>query len=354
MTTMNPNEMDVRAEIAEPLLAALGYLRGTTANIDREFRLTYERHFLGRKKATDRPLVGIADFRLSVVGYGHWVLDTKAGDAEISRNDIEQVISYARHPEVSGHYAAVLNGRRFVLYRTTQSSTEDALVEIQFSSYLELVDKLKGFLSPSAIKRDCCPPIVDLGQPLADGLRSSAKISGGSVQYKKFDWHANFDVPSHGKVELDEACRRLSSYRVQVTGGRIWRDETSRIRAKLDWSSPEPRIAKFAIDKKLSDIEYINLEGQVSLDRTKPSPFDVVSKINVQQGEQLFDFLRWTSKIAALDCDMILSGRAAGSFDGRFFAGEFQCEIVGRFPAAPNLQVLVRALGEFDVEVDRR
>ena len=141
------NEADVRAEIADPFLAALGYRRGTTANIDREFRLTYDRHFLGRKKPTDKPLVGKADYRLSVLGFGHWVLDAKAYDVEIDRDAIEQAISYAAHPEVAGHYAAVLNGKQFVMYRATQSSHEAPLVDLEVTSGEALAEALMNLLS---------------------------------------------------------------------------------------------------------------------------------------------------------------------------------------------------------------
>ena len=40
------NETDVREEIATPMLAALGYERGTVNNIAREATLAYERQFL--------------------------------------------------------------------------------------------------------------------------------------------------------------------------------------------------------------------------------------------------------------------------------------------------------------------
>ena len=50
MIPPNANETDVREEIAAPLLAALGYERGTANNIAREATLIYERESLGRRK----------------------------------------------------------------------------------------------------------------------------------------------------------------------------------------------------------------------------------------------------------------------------------------------------------------
>ena len=101
---------DVRAEIAEPFLAALGYKRGTANDIARERTRKYQRHFLGRKKSTDQPRRGYADYILSVHGAGRWVLETKAPNEPIDIDAIDQAISYARHPEVAASYSAVLNG----------------------------------------------------------------------------------------------------------------------------------------------------------------------------------------------------------------------------------------------------
>lgn len=358
MTTAEPmpacsgNEADVRAEIVDPFLAALGYRRGTPADIDREFRLTYDRHFLGRKKPTDKPLVGKADYRLSVLGFGHWVLDAKAYGVDIDRDAIEQAISYAVHPEVAGHYAAVLNGKRFVMYRTTQSSHDEPLVDIEVTSGEALAELLMNLLSPAAIRRDCRPPIVDLGTPIAEGLRSSARLVGGTVQYRNWEWAANFPLPLAESQRIDELCRRMSTYRATITGGRVWRDDTSRIRAKLTWSAPEPTMVQFAIDKRLFDTEYVCLDGTMPRDPAKPAHFDAVGQVSVQQGEQLFDILAWHTQMAQLDTDMKYQGHVVGVLDGDKFRGGFQANMQATYPAAPGFMMVWFGWGEFDVDVD--
>lgn len=109
------NETDVREEIASPFLAVLGYKRGTCNDIARELVLTYERQFLGTKKPTDPPLRGRADYVLTVIGAGRWVLETKAPNEPIDGDAIEQAMTYARHPEVSASYSVVLNGVRLTV-----------------------------------------------------------------------------------------------------------------------------------------------------------------------------------------------------------------------------------------------
>src|SRR6266481_636588 len=124
------NESDVREDVAMPLLLALGYAAGTGNDIIREKTLAYSSSFLGRKKKTDPPLRGRADYILTVLGAGSWTLEIKAENVEIDRDAIEQAITYARHPEVSGSYAAVLNGRRFVVFHNTQRSDERPLIDL--------------------------------------------------------------------------------------------------------------------------------------------------------------------------------------------------------------------------------
>jgi hypothetical protein len=43
-----------------------------------------------------------------VLGAGSWTLEIKAENVDIDRDAIEQAITYARHPQVSGSYAPTL------------------------------------------------------------------------------------------------------------------------------------------------------------------------------------------------------------------------------------------------------
>lgn len=144
MKTKGTNETDVREEIATPFLAALGYERGTPNDIIREPTLTYGRQYLGRKKPTDPPLRGRADYILRVLGAGSWILETKAPHESIDADTIEQAISYARHPEVAAFYAVILNGVRITVHRTTQVSTESPLVDLPISDPISLAENLAG------------------------------------------------------------------------------------------------------------------------------------------------------------------------------------------------------------------
>ena len=349
------NEADVREEIAVPLLALLGYERGTENDILREFTLSYDRNFLGRKKKNDQPLRGRADYVLVVTGSGRWVLEIKAPSIQIDQDALEQAISYARHPEISGTYAAVLNGKRFIVMHNSQRSTDEPIIDLAVSTPNDLALHVQNILSPASIRRDCTPPVVDLGQPLAKGLRSSAVITGGAIRYSSFTWECDFPLPDDAKQNLDETCRRMASNRLSITGGRVWRDETSRIRSKLDWSVPHDAMLQFAQDKRLLDVEYISLGETVSDNPEKPTVFDVVGKFHVSEGETLFDIVRWDTVTAGIATSMTYRGQATGHIRDNRFAGHFQSEYESTFPTlALPLQINMYAVGEFEVVLDTR
>jgi len=348
------NETDVREEIAAPLLAALGYKRGTSADVDRELALTYERQFLGRKKPTDPPLRGRADYVLTVVGAGRWVLETKAPHEPIDINAIEQAISYARHPEVSASYSVILNGVRLTVHHTSHASTEAPLVDLPVSDPETLAEELSSLLSPAAIRRDCSPPVVDLGKPLAEGLRSHAEIRGGEIHHEQFRWSSNFQLPGEQVNHLNEMCRRLSGFHVTVTGGTVWRDHGSRIRARLTWSMPHDELVRFAIDKKLMDVEYLALGDQISAVREAPTVFDVIGEVEVKEGETLFNLMQWDTESAGVAMRMRYTGQATGYIADYAFHGAFSAQYYCDFPASPLLQLSMETVGTFRVEIDDR
>ena len=292
---------------------------------------------------------------LSVTGAGRWILEIKAPKEEITQDTIEQAISYARHPEVSATYAAVFNGKRFVVMHNSQRSTSDPLIDIDVSSPHELAEQVRGLLSPASIKRDCSAPIVDLGLPLADGFRSNANITGGVIIYSDFAWESNVELPSESKPQLDEMCRMLRGYRAAITGGLVRRDELSRIRARLDWSVPHSKLLEFAQDTRLMDAEYVSLHPTISSEPGNPTPFDVIGQISISEGERIYDLLHWHTHIAGIETSMVYRGQAIGYIKETAFLGSFQAEYEATFPLLPiDLRVSMYGLGTFEVHLDPR
>lgn len=350
----NMNEADIREDIASPMLRLLGYEKGTQFDILRELSLSYDRVFLGRKKSNDPPLRGRADYVLSVTGASKWTFEIKAPTVDIDQDAIDQALSYARHPEVAATYAAVFNGRRFVLADVNRTSTEPLLLDLHETNPEMLAKNLEGTLSPPALLRDFSHRTVDTDMPLAKGLRSVANIAGGQIEYQHMEWHCDLSLPKQATDPIDEMCRRMSGYVSTVTGGRVWRGEDSRIRAKLDWTAPHQEMLQQAKDKGLMDFEYVALSDRLSLDREHPTSFDVVGAVRYQPGDQAFDLVKWRSETVGFTTDLELRGQAVGYLNGNEFAGEMQAEYEISLPMAPNIVVSVYAQGSFRIEIDPR
>src|SRR5205823_437070 len=192
-----------------------------------------------------------------------------------------------------------------------------------------------SLLSPAAIRRDCSPPKVDLAKPLAPGLRSGAKIVRGEIHHEQFRWSANVQLPALAGNQFEEMCRRLCGFRVAVTDGVVGRDETSRIRARLTWSMPHDDLVRFAIDKRLMDVEYLALSDQISTDPECPTVFDVVGNVEVKQGEPIFNIMQWDTETAGISMKMRYTGKATGYIADFVFQGSFGAQYYCDLPAMP-------------------
>lgn len=347
------NEADVREDIAAPFLKALGYARGTVNDIQREHFLRYEALQLGRKKTNDLPLGGKADYLLVVAGAGRWVLETKPPYEEIDLDTIDQTISYARHPEVCGHYAAILNGRRFVLFDRTRSSNDIPLLDIQVSTGEELAKAVESLLSPAAIRRDCGPPVVDLAKGLAKGFRSRVDILGGEMVHLNNWWEFPSVIPQQANDELVATGKRLVGTIASVKGGMIWRDDASRIRARLKWNLPHEGLASFMQQSKMEDWEYVCLDDVVSDDPEKPSVFEVLGAFRLEAGQPVFNVLRWSSVVMQLPVETTVHGQAAGFLLSDTFGGIARMEQIMRIPMIPA-PISFHSEFKFSLKVDTR
>jgi len=139
------NEADVRAVIIDPILKELGF---TYQNILRERALNSP--FL-RSGSTKRPINLIPDYVLKVENGFAWVLDAKAPNQKIVNDDnVEQVYSYATHPEIRSTYFALCNGLEFACFRTTE--TNKPVLYFRINEIDDHWQALQKTLSPSSFQ----------------------------------------------------------------------------------------------------------------------------------------------------------------------------------------------------------
>lgn len=143
----NPDfkEDSVREVIILPILKALQYPQ---QDIIRSKTLQHPYIKVGSKK---RPVNLVPDYALKVENNFAWVLDAKAPNQKIRNDDnVEQVYSYATHPEIRSTYFALCNGLEFSLFRTNE--TDKPILFFEIDKIDEHWDELKSYLSPNSFQ----------------------------------------------------------------------------------------------------------------------------------------------------------------------------------------------------------
>lgn len=138
-------EDSVREVLILPLLEALGY---TNHNIVRSKTLQHPYLKIGSKK---RPVNLVPDYLFRIDSSYAWVLDAKSPDENIRYGDnVEQVYSYATHPEIRTKYFALCNGREFTLFR--QDSDDRPILDFELKEIDRYWEDLARYLAPDAFQ----------------------------------------------------------------------------------------------------------------------------------------------------------------------------------------------------------
>ncbi|HAH54730.1 MAG TPA: DNA methylase [Flavobacterium sp.] len=147
LITSDPDfkEDSVREVIILPILKELGYIQ---ENIVRSKTLQHPFLKIGSKK---RPINLIPDYTLKVENNFAWVLDAKAPNQKIINDDnVEQVYSYATHPEIRSNYFTLCNGLEFSVYKT--ADTDKPILFFEIENIEDHWEDLKLLLAPTSFQ----------------------------------------------------------------------------------------------------------------------------------------------------------------------------------------------------------
>lgn len=138
-------EDSVREVIILPIIKELGY---TQENIVRSKTLQHPFLKIGSKK---RPINLVPDYALKVENNFAWVLDAKAPNQKIINDDnVEQVYSYATHPEIRSNYFTLCNGLEFSVFRT--ADTDKPILFFELENIEDNWNDLKLLLAPTSFQ----------------------------------------------------------------------------------------------------------------------------------------------------------------------------------------------------------
>ena len=350
------NETDVREDLVVPFLSELGYKRGTANDIMRELFVSYPKESLGRKKPTDPTLRGRADYVLSVIGAGRWVLEVKSPSEQLDSEVIGQALSYAKHPEVSASYVVTTNGIRLKIHSASQTAMDEPLLECAVECPSSLAFAVTGLLSPKAIRRNCTPPIVGIGAPLAVGFPAEVSIVGGRITYETADFRLDQATPKPFRQmienELESRMGLLRGYVASVSNGKVYRDQNSRIIANICISMHREEMNVFSHNKGFQERDYICLDSSISTSADVPSVFDIVGDVNIDGAEVVYDVSTSSMVEAGFETNHYYSGTAAGYIKEESFLGSFEIKyrVTVNTPMLP-ISYYLSTTGRFTVEL---
>ncbi|MGE0082834.1 MAG: DNA methyltransferase [Desulfococcaceae bacterium] len=133
----------VREELINPIVKKLGYKAYGHNRIVYSKTLVHPFVKIGSQK---REIKIIPDYLFEINGKYAWVLDAKAPEENILTGDhIEQVYSYAIHPDILADIFALCNGKEFVAY---SKEKKEPLLFFQLSEIDKHWDEIENLLAP--------------------------------------------------------------------------------------------------------------------------------------------------------------------------------------------------------------
>lgn len=263
---------------------------------------------LGRKDAKKDPaLRGKADYILEAQQRVRWVIEAKAPEVSISTDDVEQAWTYANHPEVRAVYFVLCNGRVLLVFRTVHGPESPPVLSLTYEQLEPDFQILWNLLSPEALLRDFPDVQIDVGLPIAPGLRSIARITNGVIRYES---------NSAGSVVLNEL-------QTGVREGAVERDSSGGLVAFLKTAGPSRSLQELNERLGLSAFEMTSTDSQLSTDPAHPTLFKYVHRIILPAGEKILDLNTWRHIQLPQNISCDVHTEATGAFANGTFSGAF-------------------------------
>jgi hypothetical protein len=235
------------------------------------------------------------------------VIEAKAPAACIATEDIEQAWSYAAHPEVRAIYFVLCNAHHWVVYRTTDGPSAEPVLALTYERFDKDFQLIQNLLGPEALQRDFPDNKLDVGQPIAGGLRSTARITNGWIRYEKNTWNLQI----------------LNEIQTTIRDGALERDETGKLVVWVRAGGPTQSLQELNERLGLATFEMVSEESQLSTDRQKPTVFVYENRVILPAGEKVLNLATWRQEEFPNNITCQISAKAVGSYSDHAFSGTF-------------------------------
>lgn len=335
------SEADVRAEMLDPMLRALGYQAGTTNNISREPVLRYGRRFLGHKKKSDPKLEGRPDYVLEVGSAGRWLIEAKAPHVTLTVDDFEQAQSYALHPNVAASLFVLTNGRTFKFYNSTAKSIDDLVVEFGHTDIRPHWLHLEGIVSPAGFVRNVAQVRFDARLPVSAGFAAEIRLGAGVAKPQEI--RTNVPFPP-------DALASLVEMQTHIPRGRCARAQDGKLAISVEFGSSSSFLHTILEEKGILGVTMNTVDQFLSQEPTSPTLFSGEFDFPVRAGEQLFDFTTWQPSTVPFDMNCYARIDASGYIAAGMLVGTYALRMYFSVPHV-GFNVEAEQIGEFQLDI---
>jgi len=176
-------EDSVREVIITPILTRLGFRPSGSDRVVRSKSLNHPFIYAGTRKV---PVKLIPDYTLLSGDNVILIIDAKRPTEDVlSRSNVQQVYSYAIHPEIKSQYFALCNGKSLALFNVDNA---EPIFVVNFSEFESKWGEIEKHLLPKHLKNSMLKKYApDFGCALARlGLAEGATISLFPLQLNFF------------------------------------------------------------------------------------------------------------------------------------------------------------------------
>ena len=136
------SELDVRAEIIDPILGILGYRKGQDYSVDRGKHI----RFLEKTKR-------YIDYNLTLWEKNFWLIEAKkpmTSKSQFGYDELSQAVEYAAHPEIEAALVVLCDGLKLDIFDREQN-LEEPLLRVSVSNLTDKFEDLRKLLCPMQI-----------------------------------------------------------------------------------------------------------------------------------------------------------------------------------------------------------
>ncbi len=205
----------------------------------------------------------------------------------------------------------VANGREIHVYQTNHGPGAKPILRISYNELKTSLGTLGSLLAPESLLRDHPVKEADVGEPIAPGLRSIARITNGSIVLEKNSLNMS----------------AMTGFTIAVVNGSVERNSDGHLEAHLETIVPFQSLQKLNEKLGLHRFKMVSREETSLGNSQEPTVFEGISEGILPKGERVLNLLTWKEEVMPYALSFRTRTCTDGCLAGHVFSGHFRAII---------------------------